>query len=339
MVLENNRCVSSVDLKITVVIPLYNGEAWINRAIGSVLAQTYQSFEIIVIDDGSTDAGNGNVRTIADSRIRLLKQANAGVSASRNRGIIEATTEWIAFLDADDEWFPDHLSGLMNLRSACPDCDVLASRYVIRTGDGPDRPILLRGLPAGYMEGVIDNYFSLASQSDPPVWSSAVAVKKAAIESIGGFPVGVGQGEDLLTWARLAAKFRLAYSTKSSAVFWQPAFLRGRPTRRPEIPDQVGEQLALLEAEVDPVTRPSLRRYRGLWHKMRGTMFLRLKEPKLARAELFKSWRCARLSFRLTSYVLLTFLPASLSTPMTLIISQLNRARRRLMLRRAATSH
>ena len=89
---------------ISVVIPLYNKEKYIKRAIESVLNQTFQKFEIIVVNDGSTDKSAEIVQNIKDPRIRLINQKNAGVSAARNRGIQEAKYEYIAFLDADDFW-------------------------------------------------------------------------------------------------------------------------------------------------------------------------------------------------------------------------------------------
>ena len=84
---------------------------------------------------------------------------------------------------------------------------IVASGYISKNAKGETLPLLLRGVPVTW-RGIIDDYFRIACQSDPPVWSSAVAVKRTALDSIGGFPVDIGQGEDLLTWARLPCAIR-----------------------------------------------------------------------------------------------------------------------------------
>lgn len=100
---------------MSVLIPLYNKEHWIARSISSVLQQSMQSFEIVVVDDGSSDGGAKIVEDIGDSRLRLFRQENAGVSAARNRALSLAKGEYVAFLDADDLWCPRHLERLVSL--------------------------------------------------------------------------------------------------------------------------------------------------------------------------------------------------------------------------------
>jgi len=96
-------------MKISVIIPLFNKAAYIERALASVAAQTFTDYEVIVIDDGSTDGGAAVAANSRDPRVRVLSQPNTGPGAARNRGLAEASGEFIAFLDADDEWLPDFL--------------------------------------------------------------------------------------------------------------------------------------------------------------------------------------------------------------------------------------
>src|SRR5450759_2144524 len=150
-------------IKFSIVIPLYNKEATVERAIRSALSQTIQDFEIIVVDDGSTDNGAKVVASIDDHRIRLIHQKNQGVSVARNRGIAEAKYDLIAFLDADDEWLPDFLKTILWLREKFTTCKVFATQYFFCSPDGSKRPAIVRGLPEGFLDGVLVNYFDIAS--------------------------------------------------------------------------------------------------------------------------------------------------------------------------------
>jgi glycosyltransferase involved in cell wall biosynthesis len=105
----------------TIIIPLYNKRSYIGRALDSVLHQSFQDFEIIVVDDGSTDNGAEVVKSYDDPRIRLIRQENKGVSVARNTGADRATADFIAFLDADDEWMPRQLETVSGLRKKFPD--------------------------------------------------------------------------------------------------------------------------------------------------------------------------------------------------------------------------
>jgi GT2 family glycosyltransferase len=103
-------------LKVSVIIPLYNKAAYLERALCSVTSQTWPDIEIIVVDDGSTDGSGAIANAWSDTRLRVIRQCNAGPGAARNRGLVEAAGDLVAFLDADDEWYPDYLqSGVRRL--------------------------------------------------------------------------------------------------------------------------------------------------------------------------------------------------------------------------------
>lgn len=297
---------------ISVVIPLYNKADTIERALKSVLGQTDQDFEIIVVDDGSTDQSLAVVQAVPNPRLRVFHREHEGVSAARNLGISESRAEWVAFLDADDEWHTDHLETLSGLRKRYAEADVCATRYLFGVEGLGTRPATIRGLPADW-RGVMSDYFSVAARSDPPLCASAVAVRREAIGAIGGFPVGVTAGEDLLTWARLAVRGRIAYSMKPTAVFWQaPGHVhRAKPTRMPDPDDVVGRGLESLLLERRPDQKAGLRKYIALWHKMRSSIYMRLGARADSLQETAKALRYDPLAWKLYAFVILALLPRS----------------------------
>lgn len=208
---------------ISVVIPLYNKERSILRTINSVLNQSEQNFELIIINDGSTDQSSAIVATISDNqKIRLINQGNAGASAARNRGIKEAQSTLISFLDADDEWHPDFLKTILELKSEFPDGNVFGTRYSIRRVMGDDISPNMAAFFESESRGLIENYLELIHDI-LPFNNSSFAVTKKAIEDIGGFPVGVNYGEDVDTWIRLSLKYKMVYVNKSLAVYHHDA--------------------------------------------------------------------------------------------------------------------
>lgn len=165
-------------MKISVVIPLYNKKETVLRAINSVLNQTVLPEEIIIVNDGSTDGSAQVVAQLDHPLIQLFNQSNQGVSAARNLGIAEAKNEWIAFLDADDEWLPEFLQTITELIENYPGCGVAATAYYMQDTTGRRERNHLNKLRFKGDHGIIDNYFQVASFSHPPLNSSAVALKK-----------------------------------------------------------------------------------------------------------------------------------------------------------------
>lgn len=111
--------------RISVVIPLFAQGAYVERALRSVLAQGHADLEIIVVDDGSPDDGPLRVERCQDPRLRLLRQSHGGVSRARNAGIMAATGEWLAFLDADDEWLPNFIGEMLDAVQRHPEVNAV----------------------------------------------------------------------------------------------------------------------------------------------------------------------------------------------------------------------
>ena len=293
---------------ISIIIPLYNKEKSIVRTLHSVLEQSYQDFEIVIVNDGSTDNSVRELSKVKDCRIRLVEQPNRGVSVARNTGIAIANGEFVAFLDADDEWSTDYLQTQYGLTLKYPKCDVFATNYEFKDIQGVVSNTIIRHIPFREIDGELSNYFTVAACSHPPLWTSAVMVRKSAINFIGGFPVGVKSGEDLLTWAKLAASYRIAYSRSVKASFIQEGYdFKDKPKRIPAEVDVVGAELnRLLKSNVE---NGGLRKYISHWHKMRSSCYLRLEMSKQSVKEAFIGLKYDPFNFKLYIYILLNFLP------------------------------
>lgn len=251
---------------ISVIIPLYNKEQYIERTIRSVLSQTFGEFEIVVVDDGSTDHSAAVVEHMNQPLIRLIRQENGGVSAARNRGIEEARFDYVAFLDADDEWKENHLEVIARLIKEYPECGVFGtSYYFAKEGGNATLPILPNRFPFGGEEGVLTNYYEMASGTDFPIHMSSYAVRKTEIQKIGGFPVGIPSGEDVITLAKLHAVCDFAYSKLPTSVYY--LISEGKNARPVQMKNPLDKAFdALLKSAAH---RKGVRRFVSSWHKRR----------------------------------------------------------------------
>ena len=204
---------------VSVVIPLYNKGPYIARALNSVLAQTFQDFEVIVVDDGSTDDGAAVVRGFDDPRIRLIQQENQGVSAARNRGIEAARAELVAFLDADDEWLPGFLGTVMRLRRKFPEAGAYATAFMKKFSSDICQEQTFSGIPQSDWEGIIPSYFRSCAFGKLPIRSSNVAIPREVFFDVGMFPVGEWWGEDTDMWGRVALRYPIGFSSGYYAIY------------------------------------------------------------------------------------------------------------------------
>ncbi|MDQ1275006.1 MAG: hypothetical protein QG610_579 [Euryarchaeota archaeon] len=165
------------------------------------------------------------VKSYIDARIRLINQKNAGVSAARNRGINEAKSELIAFLDADDEWMPNYLKTILRLREKYPDAGLYITSLKTEFIDNVllDKDEELRKLIPN--EGLLPNYFKVCLKKDASeceLFSTcSVTVPKKVFSELGGFQTGFWWGEDVDMWGRIALKYPIAYSSQVCAIYYQ----------------------------------------------------------------------------------------------------------------------
>ena len=204
----------------SIIIPLYNKEKEIKQTLESVLLQTFHDFEIIVINDGSTDQSEAIVSAFSDDRIKLITTVNQGVSKARNVGIAMAKGELLAFLDADDYWYPNHLEDLFQLHQQFPEAGLLATNYELYFGENSIIQPTFEAIPTQDWKGIVPDFFH-SSMRYRLAWTSAVAVPKKVMDEIGNFDesITLGAGEDTDMWIRIAIAFPVAFSTSVSARY------------------------------------------------------------------------------------------------------------------------
>ncbi len=211
---------------ISVVIPLYNKEREVERAVRSVLGQTRLPLEIIVIDDGSTDGSAVVTERLGAPLVKLISQSNHGVSTARNRGIAEARGRYVALLDADDAWEPGYLAKIEQLIARYPDCGAYATSFSIDDG----RTLTPAVTPQ--TEGVVD--FFNESLTRYVLIPSTATLDRDLVLSLGGFPEGMRLGEDQYLWTKLARVSKVCFTPDRLARYSKAASNRSASIYVPE---------------------------------------------------------------------------------------------------------
>jgi len=187
--------------KVSVVIPAYNAERHIRETLDSVLAQTYRDFEVVVVDDGSTDRTREIVGSYGGP-VRCIAQANAGPSAARNRGVREARGEFVAFVDSDDLWLREKLAEQVPLFDADGRVGLVYCHVQRITADGQPLPTPQMPKPTGQV--FVDFLF----RNHCP--TSAAVVRRECFERCGYFPEDMVWAEDWHLWLRIARRYEFA---------------------------------------------------------------------------------------------------------------------------------
>lgn len=197
---------------ISIIIPVYNGAATLVDTIASLQRQTYPHFEILAIDDGSTDDTVAVLQAIAEPRLRVVSYDNAGQAVSRNRGLELAQGEYVSFIDADDLWTPDKLADQLAALTARPRAAIAYSwtDHIDATGQ------FLRHGPQLCFEG---NVLRKLLYSDFIGSGSNILVRRSAIVEIGGFDPSLPPSEDWDCWLRLAQRFEFVVVPKPHILY------------------------------------------------------------------------------------------------------------------------
>lgn len=205
-------------MRFSVIIPLYNKAPYVKKAIESVLAQTWRDFELIVIDDGSSDGSFA----VADGALKesavpyqLVHQENAGVSTARNNGVSLSHGDYICFLDADDWWAPTFLEKMDGLIRDYPKAGIYGTNYYY-VKNGVER-VCIEGVETGYI-----NYCRVYSDRlKMPLWTGATCLSRKMFDTVGGFRSHLRLGEDFDLWIKIALRHRVAFLNEPLSYYFQ----------------------------------------------------------------------------------------------------------------------
>lgn len=199
----------------SVIIPLYNKENFIENTLKSIIDQSFTDFEVIIVNDGSTDKSEEKTLEFGDARIRYFSKENGGVSSARNLGIEKARANYISFIDADDYWYPDFLFEMHENIKRFPEQKVFSAAIEVE--------ISKKVIPAVYSitktgDFEIVNYFS-ASSKESVIWTSSAVFHKSVFEMSGVFDPKIKISEDTDLWIRIGLNYSILFSWKILARY------------------------------------------------------------------------------------------------------------------------
>jgi glycosyltransferase involved in cell wall biosynthesis len=212
--------------QFSIIIPLYNKEKFIENTLKSVLQQSFTDYEILIINDGSTDASEAKILAFHDSRIQYFYKENEGVSETRNYGIKIAKSDYITFLDADDYWYPNFLEAMFLNIGKFPEQKVFAGAIEI---ENPKNVI-----PSSYSipksaESIVVNYFE-ASYQEGVIFTSCAAFHKSVFEAVGDFDPNIKSCQDTDLWIRIGLVYPVVFSFKIlTRYIYDPNSLSKKP--------------------------------------------------------------------------------------------------------------
>ena len=239
-------------MRFSVVIPLFNKAPYVEKAIRSVLAQTYTDYELIVVDDGSKDDSASIAAQAVQGRLncRLIQQENAGVSVARNNGVSLSNGDYLCFLDADDWWEPTFLEEMSELIEEYPEAGIYGTNYTIVNEAKHKTRVAPVAVESGFERGYINYCQVYAKTLAMPLWTGAVCIPRSVFDETEGFPKGIKLGEDFLLWIRIALKHKVAFLNKALANYNQDVDAANRGVGRLHRPE---EHMLWNLAELEPL--------------------------------------------------------------------------------------
>lgn len=216
-------------MTFSVIIPLYNKAPYVRKTVESVLRQTFDDYELVIIDNGSNDGSSEIVASFTDPRIRIVRlEENVGVSNARNKGVELSTAPYITFLDADDWWEPTFLEEMRGLIERHQDAGIYATGYyIVKNSKKRLAPI---GVDEGFIEGEINYCAVYAKTLCMPLTSISVAIPRAVFDESGGFKPLLKLGEDFDLWIRIALRHKAEFLNKPLSNYNQDVDVTYRGT-------------------------------------------------------------------------------------------------------------
>lgn len=225
--------------RFSIIVPLYNKAPYVRKALESIFSQTYKDWELIIVDDGSTDDSLNVVNEYIKfeicnhkssiENIRIISQPNSGVAKARNVGVENSSAPFVCFLDADDWWEPEMLEEIDRLIQEYPDAGIYATNYIYYK---PGKTHVALKLKRGYM-----NYPDAYLHGEMPVWTGATCMPRRVFDEMGGFPIGIKLGEDFLLWAKTVLQYPVAFCEKPLAYYNNDVPAHLRATRNLHAPE------------------------------------------------------------------------------------------------------
>jgi glycosyltransferase involved in cell wall biosynthesis len=287
---------------VSVVIPAYNAERYLAATLESVLAQTYQDFEVIVVDDGSTD-GTAELARGFGPPVRVVQQPNSGPSAARNRGVREARSDLVAFIDADDLWMPEKLELQVPRFDEEGRVGLVYTRTQLIDEDGNLLPTPQHEKPRGRV------FYDLLEGN--VLGTSTAVVRKACLEAAGLFPEDMVWCEDWCLWLRIAREREFDFVDRILVKHRRHAASLTAERERTYRGALEAVRRVLADAD-DPRARKIGGRTVGRLHRRFGMGMLAEEEWAAARRPLLRALRRRPLDFGVAGALAVSFLPAPL---------------------------
>lgn len=278
-------------MRFSVIIPLYNKASYIPRALESVFAQTFKDFELVVVDDGSSDDSFSIAKDMIERspvEHQLIHQDNAGVSLARNNGVAASHGDYICFLDADDWWEPTFLEEMSNLIDEFPEAGIYSTNYTIVNETHHRTRVAQIGVKDGFEKGYINYCQVYAATMYMPICTDVACIPRPVFDEMGGFPKGIKLGEDFILWVHIGLKYKVVFLNKPLAYYNQDVDVTNRGTGKLFKPE---ENMLWNLTDLEPIEREN-EDYKHLIDNLRASgllsYYLSRQYHEVAKQELTK---------------------------------------------------